>query len=393
VHVAIICCEYPPAPHGGTGSSYRDLAEGLVSVGHAATVVGVYPAKLLKHGQATDENINGLRVVRLPAAPGWLRYRLGALWDRFKLRRWLAREHAKTPFDLVETSDYAGWLRFGGPRGVPTVMRIRGSNLFFDTELQRAGDAFEHGLERTALARADHIASVSRYAAQRTLEICGLAQRPCSVIPNAVDTAMFSQAAQPATEPGLIIFVNSINPKKGIEQLIGAMNIVCRAHPTARLVVIGEDTQKSSEGRSYVEQLTAQVSPEFRSRVVFTGRLPRAEIIPWLRRAHVCCYPSHMETFGIAVIEAMAVGKPVIFSRTGPGPELIEDGVSGLLCDPYSAADIAAKIQAILENPQFADTLGQSARRRVEQTFDKRDWVRRNLEFYETVCARKPAQR
>ena len=392
MHVAIICGEYPPAPHGGTGSSYRDLAEGLVSAGHAATVIGIYPVRQLPNGRASDEIINGVRVVRLPAAPGWLRYRIGALWDRFKLRRWLTREHAWTPYTLVEASDYAGWLRFGGPRGVPTVVRIRGSNLFFDTELQRAGDSFEHALERTALTRADHIASVSRYAAQRTLEICGLAQRPCSVIPNAVDTAAFSPAAQPTTEPGLIVFVNSINPKKGIEQLIVAMNVVCRAHPAARLVVIGEDTQKNSEGRSYVEQLTAQVAPKFRSRVVFTGRLPRAEIIPWLRRAHICCYPSHMETFGIAVIEAMAVGKPVIFSRIGPGPELIEDGVSGLLCDPYSAADIAAKIQAILANPQLADTLGQNARRRVEQMFDKRDWVRRNLEFYETACERQPTQ-
>jgi glycosyltransferase involved in cell wall biosynthesis len=85
----------------------------------------------------------------------------------------------------------------------------------------------------------------------------------------------------------------------------------------------------------------------------------------------------------------MAVGKPTVFSRTGPGPEIIEDGVSGLLCDPHDPADIASKILRILENLPLAAALGKNARCRVVQMFDKRDWVKRNLEFYENVLARK----
>jgi glycosyltransferase involved in cell wall biosynthesis len=275
---------------------------------------------------------------------------------------------------------------------VPAVIRIRGSNLFFDRELQRAGKRFEHHLERRALERADQLAAVSRYAAERTLKFCGLEQRACAVIPNAVDTTLFSPSDQVQTVPGLVVFVNSINPKKGIEQLIGAMNIVCQAHPEAHLVAVGQDTQKRVGGRSYVEWLMDQVRPEFRARVAFVGRMPRdSGVLRYLRQANVCCYPSHMETFGIAAAEAMAVGKPTIYSRTGPGPEVMEDGVSGLLCNPFDAEDIAVKICALLENQPLAAYLGQGARARVLAMFNKKDWIGRNLDYY-SRCLEKPSK-
>ena len=79
---------------------------------------------------------------------------------------------------------------------------------------------------------------------------------------------------------------------------------------------------------------------------------------------------AHMETFGLAPVEAMSVGRPTIYSRTGPGPEVVEDGVSGLLCDPADPHDIAAKIDQILDQPRaLAQRLGQAARQRVSRTF------------------------
>lgn len=387
MHACFICSEYPPAPHGGTGSSYRDLAEGLVATGHQATVVGVYAKK---NGGGTEEKLNGVRVVRLDHSPSWLRYKLGALADRYRISKWLARENRKTPFDVIEASDYDGWLRFGGPKGVPTVVRIRGSNYFFDTELQRPGNAFEHNLEREALARADVIGSVSRYAAKQTLEICKLDHRPCTILYNAVDTELFSPSNAVQTEPGLIVFVNYINPKKGIEQLIDAMNIVCQSHPEAKLAAIGQDTQKPENGKTYLEKLQQRIKPEFRDRIIFTGRLDRYKgVVEYLRRAHICCYPSHMETFGIAPLEAMSIGKPTIFSKTGPGPEIIEDGVSGLLCDPRSPEDIAAKIMLLLNDARLATMLGTNARQRVETLFGKKDWIGRNIEFYNDVISKR----
>jgi len=382
VHICFVCHEYPPAPHGGTGSSYHDLARGLVEAGHQVTVVGCHTAEVLD-ALPPDKIISGLRVARLKRLPTWLPYRWRMRLDRWRLKRWLAAEHRRNPFTLIESSDFGGWLPQGGPDGVPVVIRIRGSNLFFDHELKRSGDPLEHDLEKQSILRADHLGSVSRYAASSTLALCGQPDRPCTVIYNAVDIGLFAPSEKIKTEPGLIVYANTINPKKGIEQLLDAMNIVCTAHADARLVIIGEDTQKGKDGRTYVERLRERVKPEFLGRVAFAGRLDReGGLLNHLHRAHICCYPSHMETFGIASVEAMAVGKPVIYSRTGPGPEVVEDGVSGLLCNPHDAPDIARGIMRLLDDSALAKRLGQGARARVLAMFDKKDWIGRNVDYY-----------
>jgi glycosyltransferase involved in cell wall biosynthesis len=345
-------------------------------------VVGVYRHEILR-ALPPEKAVTNLNIQRLPQSHQLLGWKFQTLSNRRRLRRWLARGHRRQPFNVVEASDYGGWLPFGGPPGVTTVVRMRGSNLFFDHELKRPGDAFEHDLERRTVLHATALGAVSQYAARRTLELCGQASRPVTVIYNAVDTELFSPSEKVPTEPGLVVFVNSLNPKKGIEQLLDAMNVVCAKHPHARLAVVGQDTQRADGGRSYVEQLRDRVRPEFRDRVEFAGRQDRQTgVVNYLRRAHVCCLPSHMETFGIAAVEAMAVGKPVVYSRTGPGPEVVEDGVSGLFCNPFDAADIAERITRLLDDPALAARLGQGARARVLAKFDKGDWIGRNLDYY-----------
>ena len=389
MHIAIICEEYPPAPHGGTGASYRDLAEGLVLAGHKATVIGVSTTQPLS--ARVDEAQKGVRIIRLPRARPRLGTRLGGSWERWTLRRVLSAEHVRTPFDVVEASDYNGWLSQGAIPSIPSVVRIRGSNLFFDSELKRKPSVFEHRHERAALERATHLGAVSRYAAERTLALCSLSGRACAILPNGVDVVRFSPPEVSRMEKGLVVFVNSLNPKKGIEELIDAMNEILPARPESRLVVIGADTQ--SKSGDYLAALKNRVSPDVRSRVEFTGRLGRDEIIPWLQRAAVACYPSHMETFGIAPLEAMSVGCPTIFSKLGPGPEVVEDDASGLLCDPRDAKDIERCINRILDDDALAARLSATARQRVLEKFDSRDWVRRNVDFYQSCIASFPAKK
>src|SRR5262245_9845252 len=146
MHVGVICEEYPPAPHGGTGSSYRDLAEGLAASGHRATVVGVSTTLPIEH--VVREEVNGVRVVRIPRSPRWTGTRLRGWLER---RALFSQLRAEGPFDVTECSDYNGWLAYGGLPGVPNIIRIRGSNLFFDSELDRAPQAFEHAQESACL--------------------------------------------------------------------------------------------------------------------------------------------------------------------------------------------------------------------------------------------------
>jgi glycosyltransferase involved in cell wall biosynthesis len=379
MRTCLICNEYPPAPHGGIGSMSRDLAEGLARAGHDITVLGV--AIRLTNTRLTDEIQNGVRVVRVPRAPMWWPSPIRDRWHRWRLRRVLLRLHRARRFELVEAPDYQGWLSGGAARGTPLLIRIHGANFFFDTELQRSPNRFEHAQEIKSLRRASALAAPSAYAARRHLELAGMPERECEIIPNSVDASFFCPDASVPVDPGLIIYVNSLNPKKGIEQLLDAANLLLPRRPEAKLVVIGGDNMRALRGK-YLEQLRERVAPVLRARVEFAGRLPREQVRDWMRRAEVCVFPSHMETFGIAPAEAMATGRPVIYSRLGPGPELVTAEVTGLLCDPYSPEDIAAKIGRLLSDTALAARVGGLAREKVLSFCDTKHWLQTNAAFY-----------
>ena len=381
MHIGLVSDQYPPYPVGGVGARITDLAHGLVANGHKVTVIGVYPRNRGIR-QLLDETLDDVRVIRLPPAPRWMRWRPGLLWERYLLCTTLGRLNKQSPFDLVEFTDGFGWAFFGAPRGVVAAIRIEGSTRFYDAAMGIEADQFTYWMEGISLRKSDCLSAVSAFAKTETLRIFGLNQKPCTVIHNAVDTGLF-QPGQDAPDPGLIVFANSIEPRKGALEMVTAMNDICAVHSHARLVMIGSDTQPQIKGETYSGHIMDSVMPEYRDRITFTGRLDRNPgVLEYLQRAAVCCYPSRVETFGIAPLEAMAVAKPVIYCNTGPGPELIEDGVSGFLCDCTSARAIAATVNQILNNPDLAAAVGRRARERVLASFDKRAWIRRNIAYY-----------
>src|SRR6185369_7315927 len=141
------------------------------------------------------------------------------------------------------------------------------------------------------------------------------------------------------------------------------------AAPQANLRVAGRDWRDPTTGRSFTERLRASLPPDIAPRVVFDGPVEHAELPSLLAKAQVCVYPSHMESQGIVVIEGMAMGKAVVASRTGPGPELIDDGIAGLLCDPYDPHSIATQVIRALNDADLRLRLGEQGRRRAVEQF------------------------
>jgi len=381
MHLVIVCEEFPPAPHGGTGSSYADLATALTELGHRVTVAGIATTESIVRSRVETNN-DGVTIHRLPRAPGYLGAKLGAAEERWRLRRCLRRIHRNSPIDIIESSDYNGWMSGGPVAGIPSVVRIRGANLFFDAELGRTSSPLEIQHERLALQRATFLASVSRYAAERTKALVDISDRSCQIIYNAIDIDWFTPSKTHTIDPGLILFVNSVSRRKGVYQLVDACNSVFAEHANARLMLIGHLRGEGDGAVQKAEILTA-LKPEHHHRVQFAGRMPRSEVRSWLRQAAVCCYPSLMETFGIAALEAMAVGRPTVFTKMGPGPEIIEHGATGLLCDPHNAGDIATCINQFLAAPEAAENIGAKARLSVETRFERRRWAKENVAFFE----------
>jgi glycosyltransferase involved in cell wall biosynthesis len=122
--------------------------------------------------------------------------------------------------------------------------------------------------------------------------------------------------------------------------------------------------------------------PEVAERVQFKGYVPRAKLPGILARAAVCVYPSHMEAMPVAWLEGLAMGRPVVASAAGPGPEIIEDGVCGLLCDPHDPSSIADCLLRVLTNRELQARLGAAGRKRVEECYSLDALVSRNVAFY-----------
>lgn len=188
------------------------------------------------------------------------------------------------------------------------------------------------------------------------------------VIPNAVDAQRFNtevsgssirrRYAIPEVEP-LVIFVGRLVRHKGIEYLLQAIRQV-----DARLLVIG--------GGEYASRLKGlAVSLGLGEKVVFTGHVPEAEKPEYFAACDLLVLPSvsRLEAFGIAALEAMASGRPVVVSDVPGVREVITDGVEGLLAEPMNPDDIASKVRRLLDDRQERKRMGLAGRRKVEKSF------------------------
>jgi len=382
MNICYLCSEYPlpEVPHhGGVGTFVQMLGRDLVKRGHKVFVLGFYPSE----GVSEDQ---GVQVLKL-RPPHWPTLNL------FPMRRVVSRivnALIREPgLHLIEASEGTSAFLPHSP-DLPTVIRLHGGHHFFchfagvKTRFHRAV------IERYCLRRTDFLVGVSRFVAAETWRLAGISRTGMPIIPNPVDVSTFCPRDGAKVRKRTIVFAGTIVRKKGIHELIEAMPIIQEELPEARLLVAGRDAPipRTTPTRSTKEFLEKSMDARTRRAVTFLGHVRHSEIADLYRQGEVCVFPSHMESQGIVVGEAMACGRPVIFSKTGPGPEIIEDGVSGLLCDPYDPKDIADKIIRVLKDPELAARLGRNARKRVEEHFSAEVIVPKNIAFYEECIER-----
>lgn len=373
MHICFLCNEYPPGPHGGVGSFTQTLARALVRRGHQITILGVYPGE-----RAGEENDEGVRVLRLPHAelPG-----TGLIVNGARLRNALQRLHQQTPVDVIEGPEISLSVV---PPNFPAVkvIRMNGGHQFFAATLGAQPLRWRSWLERRSFARADHLCAVSNFVAETTRRLLRLGDAPIEILPNPVDTARFQPQAPELEQDGVVLFVGTVCEKKGVRQLVQAMPQIIAQAPHAKLWIAGRDWHDPQTGESFIEKLRGIIAPELSDKIIFKGRIEHAELPALMAQASVCVYPSHMEAMPLAWLEGLAMGKAIVASETGPGPEAIEDGVSGLLCNPHEPASIAEKIVRVLNNKELRQRLAQQSRQRAVNVFSVESLTARNEAFY-----------
>lgn len=379
MHICFLCNEYPPGPHGGVGSFTRALGRGLASRGHRITALGIYP-----RDRAGEEDDCGVRVVRLPHTrvpfAGWLAH------SRL-IERSLASLHREVPIDVVDGPELS---LATVPRSFPArkVIRMNGGHHFFSETLGTRRHPWRCWLERSSFGRAEDLCAVSRFVGEATRRLLRLGDRTIEILPNPVDVTHFAPHRGVREEEGLLLFVGTVCEKKGIRQLVQAMPRIVSEVPHARLVVAGRDWTDPLTGESFTASLKHQIPTDLTARVEFLGHVEN-DLLPGLMgAAQVCVYPSHMEAMPVAWLEGLAMGKAVLASRVGPGPEVIEDGETGLLCDPHDPKSIADGAIRLLTSPVLRRRLGAAARSRAQGDYSVEVLAAKNEAFYERSLAK-----
>jgi glycosyltransferase involved in cell wall biosynthesis len=376
MHIVFICNEYPPPVSGGIGAFTQTLARQLVANGHRVTVVGVY--RIAANRESQDQ---GVRVIRLASrGPRGMRAFIDghALWNFIQTLE--KTEHV----DVIDGPEMSFW---NAPQSLaaPCSLRMNGGHHFFSAAEGRSPRRIRAQLEKRSFRRADHLCAVTSYVAEETRKLLDLPNEPIEVLHNPVDVVQFQPRPEIRAVPGRIVFLGTVCEKKGIRQLLEAMPQIRRQVPAAHLIAAGREWCDPDSGDSYTAHLLRHASIDAIPSVQFVGAVDHESVPSLLASAEVCVFPSLMESQGIVWAEAMAMGRPLVASSLGPGPEVVKHGVTGVLCDPRDVSALADSVIRLLRDPDLRSRLGAAARTEAASRFSVVEIAARNEAWFGAI--------
>lgn len=257
--------------------------------------------------------------------------------------------------------------------GVPGLLEVNAP--LVDEQARYRGLVDRAGAERVAeraFGAATAMVAVSREIASY-LEGYPAARGRVHVVPNGVNPDRFRPALEPlsAAAPGIFTvgFVGSLKPWHGLAFLVEAFVKLHERAPRTRLLIVGDGPEKE-------KLVDAVASRGVADAVRFSGAVAPDHVPRMLASMDVAVAPypqlDHFYFSPLKVYEYMAAGLPIVSSRIGQLVDLIEDGVTGLLCPPGDATALAAALHRLLVEPKLRQRLGQAARAAVlrDHTWD-----------------------
>ncbi|HQZ16742.1 MAG TPA: glycosyltransferase family 4 protein [Vicinamibacteria bacterium] len=384
---------------GGGEKHTRSLATGLVRLGFSVQVITRRSSDDLLPAEV-DEGVAIHRV----GPPGKGRGKKFAMVPgAFGLARKLARESEV--------------LMNGGTRvlALPARMAVAGTRcaLVLRPELNGELDGSlalwgrrPSGLERS-LARAaaglrngllrgtDAVVAISEAIVREAVE-AGFPAGKVHRIPHGIDMSEYAPASTDekasrrsalglSADRVLITYTGRLIEGKGLETLFGAMRRL-EALDTWHLVLVGSG---SGQVISIEEKLRKEADAgALRGRVTFTGRVEN--VAAYLQASDIFAFPTLDEALGMSAVEAQACGLPAVASRTGGVPDIVEDGVTGILVPPGEASALADALRSLLSDPERRSKFAKAARARAMERFAFDTMVTRYAQLFRSLARRGP---
>jgi glycosyltransferase involved in cell wall biosynthesis len=375
LRIAFISFEFPPDTGGGGIGTY--LQDVIPALAHRSHQVGLFCGGL-RDERVQDGNI----LIR----------KLAGRQEEFGRRAAAAfgEEHQCAPFQIIEVTDYTAWglevqKRF--PE-IPSVVKLHTPSFVIDqlhwhkpSALQRIRMSlgairrgktlpkFEfyfgknHEREIQSLKLATAVAATTRAVLERVAtdvpeiriksEIYPYPFQPLPMLLNHQIPGNFSR----------VTYVGRLEPRKGVLDLARAIPMVRKQLPSLQFRFIGRDMPSSRGKRSCAEEIRKITRGD--SRVEILPAQTTEEVYRKYGEADICCFPSHWESFGLVVLEAMAAGRAVIVAKGSGMAEIVEEKKTGLLVEPHNPEELAAAICRLAKDKELRSSLGEAARAKV----------------------------
>ena len=370
----VMVCPYPERP--------GEISGGVMGV-------SVYLTEALARLPEIDLDIivpdSAVGVERTVALPGrtvhYLRAEHGrgtALKYAWINPRAVARRLAGLSPDLVHVQNWASFVPFLKYPLVLTVHGILERDILYRGRFRQPRSWLMKQLETNGRRRAENVIVINPYV--REVLAANLRGRTWD-IDNPVADELFEVVRRPV--PGRVLFAGRITALKNVHGLIEGFARVAAENPAAELVLAGGGTE-GAYGRRCRQRAD---DLGLASRVRFLGALGREEFKEQLSSAACLALASFQENAPLVLAEAMAAGVPVVASRVGGIPHMIEDKVSGVLFDPSSSDNLTAGLRYVL-TPEHADAVSRAARASAEHRYRASEVARRTLQVYQEILRR-----
>ena len=389
MHICFIAIDFHINNAGGGIASYvQSIGKKLVEAGHRVSVIA-------KGNTKEWRMVDGLQVFFYPLGNlSWYWYRahlpkqvilpLREVEWSLGILQALRTVHKEEPIDLIEGCE-TGNL-FVHHLKIPYLIRLHGEPYVFSKysgQHLHMGMRVNRKLEFLALKRASGVTSPSRFQADEVAQGLGWSQNRIHVIPNPINPAILELAQKHQRKNShhdspIVLYTGRIEYRKGTIPLLRSIPYVARKIPDVRFVIAGG--RHNSIDDSTLDKVVEE--NHIKDHVSFLGHIPWDELAAWYRQASIFVMPSFYETFGISVIEAMVFSLPVVATTAGGLPEVVEEGITGILVRPGDHQALSEAIIQLLNDTKLCQHMGTTGKQRVLEKFTVEQTFIQTFEVY-----------
>lgn len=364
------------------------MAHALARIGHRVTVIS-----RAVNGETITIN-DGVEVHRISPRPAWDSvpglWRLNKIWPGFSwaaMRR-VRRINRKQPIDIVEAAEGRadGFFVSYMPGRPKLVTRLHTARIFIDRfnglEARQRGYR-DYWLEKQSISRANLVTAPSKAVIDLTKTWLPLSAKTTLMVPNPINPVSFVPSGSARKE--IVLFAGRLERNKGAETIKQAIPILLDRFPALEFRFIGGDAL-DSDGQNWRTKIVQSLDPVHKRKVRFE-EMSREDLVRAYQEAAVCILPSTWENFSYTLLEAMACGTPVVACNSGGSPELIENGISGFLIPVNDSRALVSRVAELLAAPALRKSMGENARRRIEQSFSVEQVLPKMIAAYDYAIA------